>query len=185
MEKLSPLSIPIRIHWASKSSNSCYLQSCVNRSAYFHWCWQQSMTSVSCMLSLRSSPQTSTGSFDVNYYPDPESNFCHHPIGIGVQGLADAFTILWLPFESDSACELNHQIFETIYHGALETSCELSERDGMYEMYKGSPASQGELQYDLWGVTPTNLWDWKELKVKIANHSLRTLCFFTYANHKH
>ncbi len=113
---------------------------------------------------------------DVNYYPVPEarrSNFRHRPIGIGVQGLADAFMILRLPFESDGARELNRQIFETIYHGALEASCELAERDGVYETYEGSPASQGELQYDLWGVTPTSLRDWKGLKVKVAKHGLR------------
>jgi ribonucleoside-diphosphate reductase alpha subunit len=113
---------------------------------------------------------------DINYYPVPEakkSNFRHRPIGIGVQGLADAFMILGMPFDSPEARELNVQIFETIYHAALERSCELAEKLGPYETYEGSPASLGELQYDMWGVTPSDLWDWATLKQKIAKHGLR------------
>jgi ribonucleoside-diphosphate reductase subunit M1 len=113
---------------------------------------------------------------DVNYYPVPEarrSNMRNRPIGLGVQGLADAFMVLRLPFDSEGARELNKQIFETIYHAALESSCELAESDGTYETYPGSPASLGQLQYDLWNVTPTDLWDWKTLKAKIAEHGLR------------
>ncbi|PWN49742.1 putative RNR1-ribonucleoside-diphosphate reductase large subunit [Violaceomyces palustris] len=113
---------------------------------------------------------------DVNYYPVPEarkSNMRHRPIGIGVQGLADAFMIMGYPFESAEAKKLNVQIFETIYHAALERSCELAQVDGPYETYPGSPASRGELQYDMWGVTPSDLWDWAELKAKIAKHGLR------------
>jgi len=113
---------------------------------------------------------------DVNYYPVPEarrSNFRHRPIGLGVQGLADAFMLLRLPFDSEGARDLNRKIFETIYHGAVETSCELAEIEGTYESYPGSPASQGELQYDLWNVTPSELWDWASLKEKIAKHGLR------------
>lgn len=113
---------------------------------------------------------------DVNYYPVPEaakSNFRHRPIGLGVQGLADAFMILRLPFDSEGARKLNLQIFETIYHAALEASCELAEKLGPYETYQGSPASMGELQYDLWGVKPSDLWDWTELKANIAKHGLR------------
>jgi ribonucleoside-diphosphate reductase subunit M1 len=113
---------------------------------------------------------------DVNYYPVPEarrSNFRHRPIGLGVQGLADAFMALRLPFDSEGARDLNRKIFETIYHAGLEMSCELAEVQGTYESYAGSPASQGELQYDLWNVTPTELWDWESLKAKIANHGLR------------
>jgi ribonucleoside-diphosphate reductase subunit M1 len=97
----------------------------------------------------------------------------NRPIGLGVQGLADAFMVLRLPFDSEGARELNKQIFETIYHAALESSCELAELHGPYETYQGSPASLGQLQYDLWNVTPTDLWDWKELKAKIAKHGLR------------
>jgi ribonucleoside-diphosphate reductase subunit M1 len=113
---------------------------------------------------------------DVNYYPVAEarrSNMRHRPIGIGVQGLADAFLSLRMPFDSTDAKHLNIQIFETIYHAAVEASTELAARDGAYETFKGSPASQGKLQYDLWGVTPTDLWDWDELKEKVATHGLR------------
>jgi ribonucleoside-diphosphate reductase subunit M1 len=114
---------------------------------------------------------------DVNYYPVEEarrSNMRHRPIGIGIQGLADAFMILGHPFDSPKARQLNIQIFETIYHAALERSCELAERDGHYETYPGSPASKGILQYDMWdGVTPSDLWDWAALKAKIAKHGLR------------
>ena len=113
---------------------------------------------------------------DVNYYPIPEarrSNFRHRPIGVGVQGLADAFMALRMPFDSPEAKELNIKIFETIYHAALEASSELAERDGPYETWMGSPAQLGQLQYDLWGVTPTDLWDWASLKEKIARTGLR------------
>ena len=113
---------------------------------------------------------------DVNYYPVPEarrSNMRHRPIGIGVQGLADTFMALRLPFDSPEARELNIKIFETIYHAALEASCEIAEKDGSYETWVGSPAQQGKLQYDLWGVVPSDLWDWATLKDKIARHGLR------------
>uniref|UniRef100_A0A0N4ZKF9 Ribonucleoside-diphosphate reductase n=1 Tax=Parastrongyloides trichosuri TaxID=131310 RepID=A0A0N4ZKF9_PARTI len=113
---------------------------------------------------------------DVNYYPVPEakkSNFRHRPIGIGVQGLADCFMLMRYPFTSPRAKELNKKIFETIYHGALEASCELAAKDGPYETYHGSPVSKGILQYDMWNVTPSNLWDWAKLKEKIAKHGVR------------
>ncbi|KDN52051.1 putative RNR1-ribonucleoside-diphosphate reductase large subunit [Tilletiaria anomala UBC 951] len=113
---------------------------------------------------------------DINYYPVEEarrSNFRHRPIGIGVQGLADTFMIMGMPFDSQEARKLNVQIFETIYHAALERSCELAAEVGQYETYQGSPASKGELQYDMWGVTPSELWDWSSLKTKIAKHGLR------------
>lgn len=113
---------------------------------------------------------------DVNFYPVPEakkSNMRHRPIGIGVQGLADAFVLMRIPYESEAAIKLNQQIFETIYYGALEASCELAEKYGTYETYEGSPASQGILQYDMWNKTPTELWDWASLKEKIAKHGLR------------
>jgi len=97
----------------------------------------------------------------------------HRPIGLGVQGLADTFMALHMPFDSPAAKELNLQIFETIYHAALEASSEMAETDGSYETWQGSPASEGKLQYDLWGVTPTNLWDWASLKEKIARTGLR------------
>jgi len=114
---------------------------------------------------------------DRNYYPVEEarrSNLRHRPIGLGVQGLADAFLILRLPFESEEARRLNEDIFETIYFAACEASCELAERDGPYETYEGSPASTGKLQFDLWGRTPKSVrWDWAGLKEKIATHGLR------------
>ncbi|KAJ7587001.1 ribonucleotide reductase alpha subunit [Mycena floridula] len=113
---------------------------------------------------------------DVNYYPIPEarrSNMRHRPIGLGVQGLADTFMALRLPFESPEAKLLNIQISETMYHAALETSAELAAVDGPYETWMGSPAQKGQLQFDLWGVTPTGLWDWASLKEKIAKHGLR------------
>jgi ribonucleoside-diphosphate reductase subunit M1 len=113
---------------------------------------------------------------DVNYYPVEEarrSNFRHRPIGLGVQGLADTFIKMRMPFESPEAAELNRKIFETIYYGALEASCELAQRDGPYETYAGSPVSQGILQPDMWNVKPSNLWDWDELRGKIAAHGVR------------
>lgn len=113
---------------------------------------------------------------DRNYYPVPEaktSNFRHRPIAVGVQGLADAFMALRLPFDSQEARELNIQIFETIYHGAVEALIELASVEGPYDSYEGSPASQGKLQYDLWNRKPTELWDWGTLKQKLAKHGLR------------
>ncbi|KAJ6576865.1 ribonucleotide reductase alpha subunit, partial [Mycena sp. CBHHK59/15] len=113
---------------------------------------------------------------DVNYYPVAEarrSNMRHRPIGVGVQGLADTFQRLRIPFDSPTAKELNQQIFETIYHGALEASAEMAEKDGPYESFEGSPAQLGQLQFDMWGVTPSSLWDWDSLKAKIAKTGLR------------
>lgn len=113
---------------------------------------------------------------DVNFYPVPEarkSNMRHRPIGIGIQGLADAFILMRYPFESEEAQLLNKQIFETIYYGALEASCELAEKFGPYETYEGCPVSKGILQYDMWNVTPTSLHDWASLKAKIKAHGVR------------
>uniref|UniRef100_A0A671NE12 Ribonucleoside-diphosphate reductase n=1 Tax=Sinocyclocheilus anshuiensis TaxID=1608454 RepID=A0A671NE12_9TELE len=101
------------------------------------------------------------------------SNKRHRPIGIGVQGLADAFILMRFPFESAEAQHLNTQIFETIYYAALESSCELAAEFGPYETYAGSPVSKGILQYDMWDKTPTDLWDWAALKEKIAKHGVR------------
>jgi len=113
---------------------------------------------------------------DINYYPIPEarnSNMRHRPIGIGVQGLADAFIRMRFAFDSEEARQLNRDIFETIYFAALTESCALAEAHGHYETFPGSPASEGVLQYDLWGVTPTDRWDWDGLKDRIAKHGLR------------
>lgn len=115
-------------------------------------------------------------SIDVNYYPVEtarRSNMRHRPVGLGVQGLADAFLAMRYPFDSPEAKLLNQQIFETMYHASVEASCEIAARDGAYETYQGSPISQGLLQYDLWNVTPTNLWDWTALKAKVAQHGVR------------
>ena len=113
---------------------------------------------------------------DRNFYPVKEaknSNMRHRPIGIGVQGLADTFQKLKMPFDSPEARKLNKDIFETIYFGAVTSSCKLAEEEGTYESYEGSPASKGELQYDMWGVTPSDRWDWAGLKEKIAKHGMR------------
>merc|ERR1719223_2683694 len=114
---------------------------------------------------------------DRNFYPIEEtrrSNFRHRPIGLGVQGLADAFMMMRLPFESEAAQKLNEDIFETIYFAACEASCELAALHGAYETYEGSPASKGQLQFDLWGTAPkSGRWNWAALKAKIVQHGLR------------
>ena len=113
---------------------------------------------------------------DVNFYPVPEarkSNMRNRPVGLGVQGLADAFLALRLPFDSAEARMLNIQIFETIYHAALTESVELAKEQGKYESYEGSPISEGQLQYDLWDKQPTDLWDWDSLKASIRQHGVR------------
>ena len=118
---------------------------------------------------------------DYNYYPTPEtkkSNLRHRPIGIGVQGLANVFYEMGISFDSDKAKEINKSIFECIYYGALESSVELSKRDGPYETFNGSPASQGILQFDLWNndnsIPQHNLdLDWNKLKEDIKQHGLR------------
>ena len=115
---------------------------------------------------------------DINFYPTEKtrvSNFKHRPIGIGVQGLADAFVLLDIPFHSDAAKEVNRLIFETIYHAALEKSNEIAKELGeSYSSFQGSPASQGILQYDLWSKKPTpGRYDWSALKQSIITHGLR------------
>lgn len=114
---------------------------------------------------------------DVNYYPVEEarySNMRHRPIGIGVQGLADAFIMLRMPFDSEEAKRLNEDIFETIYYGAMEASMELAKKDGAYETFKGSPVSKGIFQFDMWGVTPkSNRWDWEALKREVKQNGVR------------
>lgn len=114
---------------------------------------------------------------DVNYYPIPEaqkSNLRHRPIGIGVQGLADAFILLRMPFDSEEAAGLNRDIFETIYFAAMESSMELSKEYGPYETFKGSPVSKGIFQFDMWGVTPSSgRWNWEQLKKDVKQHGVR------------
>ncbi len=114
---------------------------------------------------------------DVNYYPVAEakkSNMRHRPIGLGVQGLADAFMLLRMPFDSEEARGLNRDIFETIYFGAMEASMELSKLNGPYETFKGSPVSKGIFQFDMWGVTPdSNRWNWEQLKRDVKQFGVR------------
>lgn len=113
---------------------------------------------------------------DINYYPVPEaekSNMRHRPIGIGVQGLADAFIMMRFPFDSPEARKLNREIFETMYFAAMTESSALAAVEGTYETYDGSPVSKGEFQYDMWGVTPTDRWDWAGLKEQVKEHGVR------------
>ncbi len=113
---------------------------------------------------------------DGNYYPVPEaknSNLRHRPIGLGVQGLADAFIMLGFPFESEEARALNREIFETIYYASMTASKDLAIAEGPYESYAGSPVSQGIFQFDMWGVTPTNRWEWDLLKEEVKKHGVR------------
>ncbi|KIC71190.1 Ribonucleoside-diphosphate reductase [Candidatus Protochlamydia amoebophila] len=113
---------------------------------------------------------------DENSYPIVEaqtSNSLHRPIGIGVQGLADAFILLRMPFDSKEARALNQAIFETIYFGALTASKDLAKKKGTYPSYEGSPISKGILQYEMWNVKPSSNWDWEALKTEIAVHGVR------------
>ncbi|KAA2241924.1 ribonucleoside-diphosphate reductase subunit alpha [Chitinophaga agrisoli] len=113
---------------------------------------------------------------DNNYYPIEEarnSNLRHRPIGLGVQGLADAFILMRYPFESDAAKKLNSEIFETIYFAAMTASKDLAIKDGAYETFAGSPASKGVFQFDMWGVTPSARWDWDSLKAEVKQHGIR------------
>ena len=113
---------------------------------------------------------------DNNFYPVIEarnSNMRHRPIGLGVQGLADAFILMRYPYDSAKAKQLNKDVFETIYYAALSASKDLAKVDGPYETYEGSPVSQGLLQHDMWGVTPSDRWEWDVLKEEIKKHGVR------------
>jgi len=114
---------------------------------------------------------------DRNYYPVEEaknSNMKHRPIGIGVQGMADAFQKMGYYFESDEALDLNTKIFETIYHAAMETSMEIAKEQGPYSTFKGSPLSQGKFQFDLWEKKPhTDRYDWDKLRQDVMKHGVR------------
>lgn len=113
---------------------------------------------------------------DINYYPVEEarkSNMRHRPVGLGVQGLADVFLMLRHPFESDEARILNTNIFETIYYAALCASKDLAKIEGAYESYQGAPISQGQFQFDMWNVTPSNRWDWETLRQEILQYGVR------------
>jgi ribonucleoside-diphosphate reductase alpha subunit len=113
---------------------------------------------------------------DRNFYPVEEarvSNMRHRPIGIGVQGLADVYQMLALPFDSPDAKQINKNIFETIYHASLTESCTLAQEDGAYESFQGSPASKGELQYHMWNTEPSDRWNWDDLIENIKTHGIR------------
>lgn len=113
---------------------------------------------------------------DINYYPVPEarkSNMRHRPIGIGVQGLADAFILMRLPFDSEEARELNRDIFETIYYASMTASKDLAKLHGPYETFQGSPLSQGIFQFDMWNVKPSSRWEWDVLKEEVMKHGAR------------
>ena len=113
---------------------------------------------------------------DVNYYPTKEtktSNMKHRPIGIGVQGLADTFAILKIPFESEEAKQLDREIFEAIYYGAMCASVDLAEKEGAYQSFKGSPLSKGLFQFDLWNEKPGTRWDWEDLRERVKTHGAR------------
>ncbi|HRI01288.1 MAG TPA: ribonucleoside-diphosphate reductase subunit alpha [Saprospiraceae bacterium] len=114
---------------------------------------------------------------DVNYYPVPEarnSNMRHRPIGIGVQGLADAFIMMRMPFDSDAAKKLNKEIFEAIYYAAVSESCEQAKIHGAYQSFQGSPISQGIFQFDMWGVSPSSgRFDWEILRKDVMQHGVR------------
>lgn len=113
---------------------------------------------------------------DKNFYPTEQarrSNMRHRPVGIGVQGLANVFIQMRYPFESQEAKQLNFEIFETIYHGALEASMELAKEEGPYETFRGSPASKGILQFDMWKRNPTDRWNWRRLRKDIKKHGIR------------
>jgi ribonucleoside-diphosphate reductase alpha subunit len=113
---------------------------------------------------------------DVNYYPVIEaenSNFRHRPIGLGVQGLADAFILMRFPFDSPEAKQLNKDIFETIYYASMTASKDLAKKDGPYSTYEGSPVSKGIFQFDMWGVTPSDRWEWNVLKEEVKEHGVR------------
>jgi ribonucleoside-diphosphate reductase alpha chain len=125
---------------------------------------------------------------DVNFYPSPAakfSNLLHRPIGLGVQGLADVFFMLGLPYESEEAKSINKEIFETIYYASIKASCDLAKTEGAYATYEGSPISKGKLQFDLWAVTPTKRWDWDKLREDIKKYGVRnslTTCIMPTAS---
>jgi ribonucleoside-diphosphate reductase alpha chain len=113
---------------------------------------------------------------DVNYYPVPEarnSNMRHRPVGLGVQGLADAFIMMRFPFESEEARQLNKDIFETIYYAAMSASKDLAIKEGPYETWAGSPISEGIFQFDMWGIEPSNRWEWSLLREEVKKHGVR------------
>jgi ribonucleoside-diphosphate reductase alpha chain len=113
---------------------------------------------------------------DVNFYPTKEtrnSNMKHRPIGIGVQGLADTFAMLKIPYESEEAKKMDRDIFESIYYGAMCASVDLAEKEGAYSSFKGSPLSKGLFQFDLWNESPSDRWDWESLRERVKKHGAK------------
>ena len=125
---------------------------------------------------------------DVNYYPSRGakfSNLCHRPVGLGVQGLADVYFMMGLPYESEEAKQINKEIFETIYYASIKASCDLAKEQGTYATYEGSPISKGEFQFDLWGAKPSKRWDWEKLREEVKKHGVRnslTTCIMPTAS---
>ena len=125
---------------------------------------------------------------DVNYYPSRAakfSNLLHRPIGLGVQGLADVFFLMGVGYDSQEARNINKQIFEAIYYAAMRASCDLAKESGHYATFKGSPISQGKFQFDLWGATTTDRWDWKKLREDVLKWGVRnslTTCIMPTAS---
>lgn len=113
---------------------------------------------------------------DGNYYPVQEarnSNMRHRPIGLGVQGLADAFILMRMPFDSDEALKVNNEIFETIYYASMTASKDLAKEHGAYETFKGSPLSEGKFQFDMWNAKPSDRWEWDVLREEVIEHGVR------------
>lgn len=125
---------------------------------------------------------------DTNFYPSEAgkfSNLLHRPIGLGVQGLADVFFILGIPYDSDEAKSLNKEIFETIYYAALRASCDMAKIEGAYATFAGSPLSEGKFQFDLWGASPSDRWPWGKLREDIKKWGVRnslTTCIMPTAS---
>jgi len=125
---------------------------------------------------------------DVNFYPSPSakfSNLLHRPVGLGVQGLADVFFMMGIPYDSDEAKGINKEIFETIYYASIKASCDLAKVSGPYATYKGSPISGGKFQFDLWGAKPTKRWDWEKLREEVKKWGVRnslTTCIMPTAS---
>ena len=124
---------------------------------------------------------------DLNFYPTEEtkrSNFRHRPIGLGIQGLADVFCLLKLPFESEAADDLQTEIFETIYFAAMTSTKDISKEVKLYESISGSPIEKGIFQYEMWGLKDKDLsgnWDWKTLRKEVVKYGVRNSLLFADA----
>ena len=113
---------------------------------------------------------------ETNYYPSESarfSNFLHRPIGLGIQGLADVFFLMNIPYDSDEAKKINKEIFETIYYAAIKASNDLAKEQGAYATFKGSPLSEGKFQFDLWNTKPSDRYDWEKLRIDVVKHGVR------------